>query len=120
MPGAKAAYQQAIDSRTRAAPTASVDLGGLLGEEGGCADGAKAAYQQAIDSEHASGAAGQPRDLGLLLLKDEKERCAVGAKEAFQQAIDSEHANAAGLASLILGILLAAQGVYAGCLGSHR
>ena len=49
MAGAKAAYQQAIDSgHADAAPEAAVSLGALLAEQGDVA-GAEAAYQQAID-----------------------------------------------------------------------
>ena len=56
MEGAKAAYQQAIDSgHADAAPQAVVNLGILL-ERQGDAEGAKAAYQQAIDSGHADAA----------------------------------------------------------------
>ena len=51
--GARAAYQQAIDSgHADAAPGAWGNLGALL-EEQGDVEGARAAYQQAIDSGHA-------------------------------------------------------------------
>ena len=59
--GAKAAYQQAIDSgHADEAPTAAVNLGVLLQEQGEWR-GAKAAYQQAIDSGHADVGARRPR-----------------------------------------------------------
>ena len=49
MAGARAAYQQAIDSgHPAAAPMARVRLGLLLAGQGDVA-GARAAYQQAID-----------------------------------------------------------------------
>ncbi len=51
--GAKAAYQQAIDSgHADWAPRAAFGLGELL-EKQGDLEGAKAAYQQAINSGHA-------------------------------------------------------------------
>ncbi|MBV9455477.1 MAG: tetratricopeptide repeat protein [Rubrobacter sp.] len=50
--GARAAYQQAIDSNHPGqAPAAAVNLGVLLKEQGDV-QGARAAYQQAIDSNH--------------------------------------------------------------------
>jgi predicted negative regulator of RcsB-dependent stress response len=50
--GARAAYQQAIDSgHPDEAPRAAVGLGNLLGDQGDVA-GARAAYQRAIDSGH--------------------------------------------------------------------
>ena len=64
MAGAKAAYQQAIDSgHADVAPEAAVGLGVLLARQGDVA-GAKAAYQQAIDSGHTDEAptAAFPRD----------------------------------------------------------
>jgi len=48
--GARAAYQQAIDSGDPdAAPGAALSLGNLLADQGDV-EGARAAYQQAIDS----------------------------------------------------------------------
>ena len=89
--GAKAAYQQAIDSgHADQAPKAAVNLGVLLKEQGD-ADGAKAAYQQAIDSGHPDQAPMAAFNLGVLL---KEQGDADGAKAAYQQAIDSGHADA--------------------------
>ena len=61
--GARAAYQQAIDSgHADVAPAAAVGPGDLLREQGDVA-GARAAYQQAIDSGHAD-LAPRPRSPG--------------------------------------------------------
>ncbi len=103
--GAKAAWQQAIDSgHADMAPTATFSLGALLADRGD-ADGAKAAYQQAIDSGHADMAPTFAVSLGALLegalLAGQGD--AEGAKAAYQQAIDSGHADMApiGLAYLL-------------------
>src|SRR2546421_604840 len=65
--GAKAAYQQAIESEhADVAPWAAVNLGLLLAEQGDVAD-AKAAWQQAIESGHADAAPSAAFNLGLLL-----------------------------------------------------
>ena len=70
MAGAKDAYQQAIDSgHADAAPTAAIDLGDLLAEQGDVA-GAKDAYQLAIDSGHADEAPRAAVGLGLLLKEE--------------------------------------------------
>ena len=55
--GARAAYQQAIDSgHPDQAPAAAFNLGNMLEQREDFA-GARAAYQQAIDSGHTDGAA---------------------------------------------------------------
>jgi tetratricopeptide (TPR) repeat protein len=65
--GARAAYQQAIDSgHADAAPMAAFGLGGLLADHSDV-DGARAAYQQAIDSGHADQAPSAALNLGVLL-----------------------------------------------------
>ena len=117
MDGARAAYQQAIDSgHADAAPMAAVNLGELLAEQGD-ADGAKAAYQQAIDSGHADAAPTAAVNLGELLAE---QGDADGARAAYQQAIDSGHADAAPTAAVYLGELLAEQGDADGARAAYQ
>ena len=105
-PGARAAYQQAIDSgHADRAPQAAVNLGVLLEEQGDVA-GARAAYQQAIDSGHADVAPMAAVGLGELL---KEQGDVAGARAAYQQAIDSGHADAAPMAAQP-GKLLTEQG----------
>ena len=63
--GAKAAYQQAIDSGApRGSTEGALNLGVLLRRQGDV-DGAQAAYQQAIDSGHPEQAPKAAANLGL-------------------------------------------------------
>jgi Tfp pilus assembly protein PilF len=102
--GARAAYQQAIDSGSPlAAPSAARNLGSLLSKLGD-SGGARAAYQQAIDSRHPDESPWAALNLGDL-------HGAGGdvdaARSAYQQAIDSEHPDHAPRAAFNLGCLLA-------------
>jgi tetratricopeptide (TPR) repeat protein len=86
--GARAAYQQAIDSgHHERAPIAALELGDLLKKQGEV-EGARAAYQQAIDSGHHERAPMAAVGLALML---EEQGEVEGARAAFQQAIDSGH-----------------------------
>ena len=104
MEGAKAAYQQAIDSEhPDAAPEAAVNMGELL-ERQRHADSVKAALQQAIDSGHADDAAWEAANKLEVLLPPLGD--VEGVKAALQQVIDSGYPNAAPRAAFKLGYLL--------------
>jgi tetratricopeptide (TPR) repeat protein/type II secretory pathway pseudopilin PulG len=115
--GAKAAYQQAVDSGdTEAAPLAAVKLGYLLRDQGNM-EGARAAYQVAIDSGHAEHAPAAWIGLGnLLRLKGDVE----GAKSAFQKATASDNADQVPRAEVNLGVLLAENGDVEGALAAYQ
>jgi len=101
--GARAAYQQAIDSgHPDAGPVAAANLGVLLAEHGDV-ESARAAYQQAIDSGHLDAGSGAAYNLGILL---EAHGDPDGARGAYQHAIDSGHADHAPAAAFNLGVLL--------------
>jgi tetratricopeptide (TPR) repeat protein len=105
--GAKAAYQQAIDSgNPDYAPGAAFYLGNMLRDQGNAA-AAKAAYRQAVESGHLDEAPKAAVNLGAML-RDQGD--ADGAKAAFQRAVDSGHPEAAPMALLNLGVLLREQG----------
>ncbi len=115
--GARAAYQQAIDSsHPEFAPMATVNLGNLLAGQGDVA-GARAAYQQAIDSSHPASAPMGVFALGLLLAG---QGDVAGARAAYQQAIDSGHPEFAPEAAVNLGNLLAGQGDVAGARTAYQ
>jgi tetratricopeptide (TPR) repeat protein len=96
---AKAAYQQAIDSRLPdVAPAAAFNLGNLLAEQGEV-HAAKAAYQQAIDSRLPDVAPAAALNLGNLLAEQGEVHA---AKAAYQRAIYSGHPEAAPRAAFNL------------------
>jgi len=97
--GARAAYQQAIDSGDHEwAPKAVTNLGVLLAEQGD-PDGARVAFQRAIDSGHADQAQRAAGNLGLLLAEQGDPD---GARAAYQRAIDSDHTDHARKAAINL------------------
>ena len=115
--GARAAYQQAIDSGDPdAGPSAASRLGWLLEQQGDVA-GARAAYQQAIDSGHPREAPYAAVNLGPLLAK---EGDVAGARAAYQRAIDSGDPDAAPDAVYRLGLLLAEEGDVAGARAAYQ
>jgi len=113
--GAKAAYQQAIDSGpTVGAALAAVRLGELLRQRGDVA-GAKAAYQRVIDSGSMGHMVAAP--LGDLLYE---QGDVAGAKAAYQMAIDSGQSHSAPMAAVGLGYLLGQQGDVAGARAAYQ
>ncbi len=116
--GAKAAYQQAIDSgHLNYAVMAAVGLGVLLWKQGDL-ERAKVAYQRAIDSGHPDWVATAALNLGRLLQEEgDLER----AKAAYQRAIDSGQAEAAvPMAAFYLGRLLEKQGDLEGAKAAYQ
>jgi tetratricopeptide (TPR) repeat protein len=101
--GARAPYQQAIDSGHAGwAPEAAVSLARLLAGQGDV-EGARAAYQQAIDSRHADWAPEAACALRACWLAEQEDmEC---ARAAHQQAIDSGRlpGEVAGLRSILDG-----------------
>jgi hypothetical protein len=97
--GARAAYQQAIDSgQPNQASRAAVHLGRLLAEQGDT-DAARAAYQQAIDAGHPDYAPMAAVHLGRLLAgRGDTD----AARAAYQLAIDSGHPKASEQAQRFL------------------
>jgi len=115
--GAKAAYQQAIDSRHEIwAPAAWDRMGDLLSEQGDI-DAAKAAYQEAADSGHKSWAPAAWTHMGDLL---SKQGDIDAAKAAYHQVIDSGEAYWAPSAAVELGNLLRRQGDAAGAKAVYQ
>ena len=104
---ARDAWSKALSAgHPNASPSAAVNLGNLLAEQGD-AQGARGAYQRAIDSGHADEAPKAAFNLGKLLAE---QGDAQGARGAYQRAIDSGHADAAPWAAASLGELLRGQG----------
>jgi len=117
VPGARAAYQVAIDSGDAdAAPEAGVNLGALLAEQGDV-EGARAVYQVTVDSGHADAAPKAAVNLGVLLAE---EGDVPGARAAYQVAVDSGDAEAAPPAALGLGVLLAEEGDVPGARAAYQ
>ncbi|HEY5016266.1 MAG TPA: Swt1 family HEPN domain-containing protein, partial [Streptosporangiaceae bacterium] len=115
--GARAAYQQAIDSgHADAAPLAACSLGRLLDNQGDLA-GAHAAYQQAIDSGHRQAG---PRAAGYFGALLARQGDVTGARAAYQLAIDSAEPDVAPWAASNLGDLLAEQGDVAGARAAYQ
>ena len=105
--GARAAYQQAIDSdHPRLASKAARNLGLMLVELGDT-QGARAAFQRAVELGHPEVAAKAARSLGLLLVEHGDTQ---GARAAFEKAVELGHPEATPKAALDLGILLRRQG----------
>ena len=101
--GARAAYQQAIDSRhPEHAPAAAFRLGLLLGQHGDWA-GAQAAYWYAANSGHPEHAPPAARNLGHLFKRQGRFR---QAREAYELAIHSGHPDVAPWSMVYLGNLL--------------
>ena len=105
--GARAAYQQAVESgHPRLAGKAARNLGLMLIDLGDTS-GAQAAFEKAVEFGHPDTAPKAARSLGLLLAESGDVQ---GARAAFQTAVDSGYAETAPKAALDLGILLRRQG----------
>jgi tetratricopeptide (TPR) repeat protein len=108
--GAKAAYQQAINSgHPEAAPGAALGLGLLLGQNGDL-KGAEDAYRQATSYADSVTAPTAALSLGNLLTQKPDGPDVEGAKAAYQQAINSGRPDIVPMAALMLGNLLDDQG----------
>jgi predicted negative regulator of RcsB-dependent stress response len=115
--GAKAAYQQAINSgRPDIVPMAALMLGNLLDDQGEV-EGARIAYQRVIDSGHPDYAPETAVTLGDMLMKKGDVQ---GAKAAYQQAINSGRPDVAPRAALTLGNLLMRKGDVEGAEDAYR
>ena len=114
--GAKAAYQQAIDSGHADVGAEGRGQPGALLSEQGDVDGAKAAYQQAIDSGHAERRRRPRSTWGSA----QEQGDADGAKAAYQQAIDSGHADEAPTAAINLGDLLGSRVTWTGAKAAYQ
>ena len=101
------AWEQAANSDDPdVAPTAAVNLGLLLDEQGNI-DGACVAFQKAIDSGHLQQAPKGAFNLGILL---HEQGDVAGARAAYQKAIDSGHEEQSPKAAVNLGFLMKQQG----------
>jgi tetratricopeptide (TPR) repeat protein len=117
IPGAKAAYRQAIAiGHTESAGPAVLALGVLLQEQRDLS-GAKDAYRQAIATRHAESAGNAALRLGFLL---QEQGDISGATAAYRQAIAIGHTESAGPAALTLGVLLREQGDIPGARAAYR
>jgi tetratricopeptide (TPR) repeat protein len=116
--GAKAAYQQAINSKRRgkSAVGAAFGLARLLAGEGDAA-GAEAAYRRVINSGDPQFAPEGAIRLGMLL---EEQGDAAGAEAAYRQAVDSGHPEVGPRAVIRLGILLEDQEDIVGAKGIYQ
>ena len=115
--GAKAAFQDAIDSSLpEARGKASYALGVLLVGEGDFEAG-REAWQQAVASGDPEAVPMAECDLAFLLEYDGKID---GARAGYQRAIDSGHPDAAPRALLQLGGILAGWGDAEGALTAYR
>jgi len=114
---AQRAWRKAADSGDAdAAPTAAVNLGVLLKEQGDT-EGARAAWQLAIDSGHTDAAPKAAVNLGILL---KEQGDTEGARATYQLAIDSGHTDQAPTAAVNLGVLLQQQGDTEGARATYQ
>jgi len=114
---AQRAWRKAADSGDAdAAPTAAVNLGVLLKEQGDT-EGARAAWQLAIDSGHTDAAPKAAVNLGILL---KEQGDTEGARATYQLAIDSGHTDQAPTAAVNLGVLLQQQGDTEGARAAYQ
>lgn len=103
LPGARAAFQKAIDSRDpEQAPIGFINLAVLL-ENTGDFPGARASWQKAIDSGHAKWSPHAANWLGVML---EKQKDMAGARAAYQLALDSANTEYSARAGNNLGLLI--------------
>jgi tetratricopeptide (TPR) repeat protein len=117
VPGARQAYQRAMDSdHSVYAGMSAFSLGKLLAGKGDLA-GARIAYQRAIDGGHPDSGALAAVELSQLLTSAGD---LAGALSACRRAVRSGHPDAMPRAEVVLGIVLGREGDLAGARAAYQ